>query len=72
MQKLGVVLPTGSQADDLDVIFNHYDSDRSGTIDYKELSQALGDKSADAADRALKQARMQSNPNPPGAQTLQK
>ena len=54
MQKLGVVLPTGSQADDLELIFSHYDQDKSGTIDYKELSQILGDKSADATDKALK------------------
>jgi len=72
VQKLGVVLPTGSQTDDLEMIFSHYDQDKSGTIDYKELSQLLGDKSADATDKALKQARLQSNPSPPGAQTLQK
>lgn len=48
------MLPTGSSENDLDIIFNHYDEDGSGSIDYRELSQALGDKSADAADKALK------------------
>ena len=56
MQKLGVVLPTGSQADDLDHIFAFYDQDGNGQLDYKELAKYIESKNADAADKLRKAA----------------
>ena len=59
MQKLGVVLPTGSRDNDLDMIFSHYDESGDGAIDYKELAKALEAKHSDAADKIVQAARDQ-------------
>ena len=57
MQKLGVVMPTGSKDTDLDMIFNHYDESGDGVVDYKELAKALQEKHSDAVDRVVAAAR---------------
>jgi len=59
VQKLGVVLPTGSRDNDLDMIFSHYDESGDGAIDYKELAKALEAKHSDAADKIVQAARDQ-------------
>lgn len=51
VQKLGVVLPTGSNANDLDMIFAHYDQNGNGQIEYKELAQMLQDKAPGMASK---------------------
>lgn len=50
------MLPSGSDDQDLDMIFAHYDRSGEGRIDYKELSKMLEARHSDAADRVLKQA----------------
>ena len=59
IQKLGVVMPTGSRENDLDLIFNHYDEDGSGAIDYKELAKVIDMRNSDEADRIRKQMKHQ-------------
>ena len=56
VQKLGVVLPTGSDPQDMDMIFAHYDADGNGHLDYKELAKYIESKNADLADKIRKQA----------------
>jgi len=38
IEKIGIMIPTRQ---DLDALFNLYDADRSGSIDYREMSSAL-------------------------------
>lgn len=57
VQKLGVVLPSGSGDSDLDRIFAHYDESGDGRIDYKELSKMLEARHNGTADKILTQAK---------------
>jgi Ca2+-binding EF-hand superfamily protein len=41
LEKIGVTIPSQR---DLDSIFNYYDTDRSGSLDYKEFTAILLDK----------------------------